>query len=211
MSRMSGRRDPLLRHALSAHIPEAALPRKASMRSNVGAAMSFRKEWVERKRKVVLEKNMQARADCAPQSRQFNSEGGSAIAEQPWPSGAIDLSVALSMCPAPVRICEDHVNGRWQVFYPGIGSCSRAWAAHGHNEACRQLLEWAWSEVLDLQGMSKSGCPILGLLRASEAGAPATTSQAPKPDAASRSAVRPVGHEASSSSAAPPPAKRTKR
>lgn len=80
-----------------------------------------------------------------------------------YPGGEVDLAMAKDMTPDPARIYEDHVNARWQVYWPNVGSRSRAWHMHGHREACRQVLAWAWSERLAADGLSVADCPIQGL------------------------------------------------
>lgn len=180
------------------------------MHTKAGSTQAFRKEWAERKKEVASERNEQPKAPRTERSPSFSSEACEPISQQPWPAGAISLEFASSVCPAPVRIYEDHSNGRWQVFFPGIASRSRSWAAHSHAEAARQVLEWAWCEVLELQGWPKSACPIVGLIRAPGAGASAPAAASEQP-ARSDEAPRPSAEGAASSSSAPPPAKRSKR
>ena len=112
-----------------------------------------------------------------------------------YPGGVVDLAKAKDMCPDPVRIYEDHVNARWQVFWPNVGSRSRAWHLHGHSEACRQVLAWAWQERLGVDGLSVADCPIRGLF-ADEPGASASMGAA----SSSAASSAPVGVSAASSS-----------
>lgn len=159
------------------------------MQTDAGEVDGFRKASV--KRKVSLQSgSASSQATQKRQAKAFVNEAGTNIARQCWPLGAIDHSLAAALCPSPIRSYEDSANGRWQVYYPGMASRSRSWAAHGHTEACRQVLEWAWAEVLDLQGLPKSECPITGLFRSGVASA--------EPEGASGS-LGPIGAAASSS------------
>lgn len=89
--------------------------------------------------------------------------GGQAIKQRVYPNGEVDIAMARDICPYPVRVYEDGANARWQVFWPGVGSRSRAWHLHGHTEACRQVLAWAWQERLAADGAPMEACPIKGL------------------------------------------------
>ena len=59
----------------------------------------------------------------------------------------------------------------------GPGSSDHDWeytpalgGVHGDLEACRQVLQWAWMEVQENEGLPLEACPVPGLF---EGGAPA--------------------------------------
>ena len=64
--------------------------------------------------------------------------------------------------PAPIRICDGPVNGRWQAHGPGFGSRSRSFHLHGFHEGLKQLLQWAWAETLRRHRLPLSACPLKG-------------------------------------------------
>lgn len=139
----------------------------------------FRKEWVAEKRNATQKTRISRRIAST-----FDNDAGHTIQEGEWPMGRISKEFAASICPMPARIYEDVVNGRWQVFWKGLGTRSRAWNCHGHTEAARLVLEWAWLESLTRAGLTAAACPIRGLISASHLG----VAESAAPGAASGSA-----------------------
>lgn len=179
------------------------------MENSAGEVDGFRKAWVHRKLALASGKSAGAQSKAKASPTVFENEAGSSIARQRWPCGSIDIALASSLCPAPVRIYADSANGRWQVYFPGMASRSRSWAAHGLSEACRQVLEWAWAEVLALQGLPKSECPITDLFRSSATSADVSGGPVGASSASSGAASSGVVRPASATTA--PPEKRRKR
>lgn len=94
---------------------------------------------------------------------QFKNHQGKAIKRCTFPESSISQPEAQLLFPSPVRIYEDRANNRWQGYWPGFCSRSRHFHLHGHVNGLRQLLQWAWQERLDRDGVPVSQCPIEGL------------------------------------------------
>ncbi|CAK0888485.1 unnamed protein product [Prorocentrum cordatum] len=82
-----------------------------------------------------------------------------------FPTGPVSQPDAQRLLPSPVRVYEDTANGRWQVYWPGLGSRSRSWQLHGHEDGLRQLLQWAWSEALSRAAQTTKDCPVKDLFK----------------------------------------------
>ena len=91
------------------------------------------------------------------------------------PEDEIDLATAREYCPNPFSLFSDGRMQRWQVSSKTLGSRSRAWREHTYMGALRQVLAFAWEEVLKVQGLDFSHCPVASLrLPANAAAVPIT-------------------------------------
>lgn len=93
----------------------------------------------------------------------FKACSGAKIAPMPFPTSGVTLALAIRCVPDLVRLYEDSVNHRWQVYWAGVGSRSRSWLLHCYLPALRQVLQWSWAEVLSRKGLPLSQCPIRNL------------------------------------------------
>lgn len=95
----------------------------------------------------------------------YRSSSGHRI-QGDFPTGQVLVEFARLMAPPPIRIFEVDVNGRWQAYYPNVGSASRSFSLWGHTEALRQILVCPWEHILLRDGLPTSACPIKGLFPA---------------------------------------------
>ena len=145
-------------------------------RESESAADNFRTEFAATRRSAAISSRASSRSKA---SRKFVTSSGQKIRGE-WTGCDMEIAPASLMCPSPCRLYKDQVNGRWQIYYPGVGSRSRSFHLHGPAEGLRQLLVWGRTEVLMRAGLELTECPIVGLFerRAADGGSHASSSTA---------------------------------
>lgn len=137
-------------------------------------AQTFQKELDKKRESVKPPGGSRSRSSSSAPSAQYKNNAGKAILRRAFAESSISQNEAQLLFPTPVRVYEDRANGRWQCHWPGLCSRSRHFQLHGHVNGLRQLMQWAWRERLERDGVALTSCPVEGLFPQSGVAGPSS-------------------------------------